>query len=102
MPELKQYRLFASHAWHRSEDYVRIFEFLDAARYFDYANYSVPVSRAFDGLNTNQLREQLKSQIRPVQCVIILAGMYVSYSEWINFEIEFANSLNKPIIGVKP
>lgn len=102
MPELKRYRLFASHAWHRSEDYERVFEFLDGAPNFIYSNYSVPVDSAFERMNTEQLKDQIRTQIKPVQCVIILAGLYVSYSSWINFEIEYANSLGKPIIGIKP
>lgn len=28
--------------------------------------------------------------------------MYVSYSEWIDYEIDTAIKLEKPIIGVKP
>lgn len=28
--------------------------------------------------------------------------MYVAYSNWIDFEIDVANDLEKPIIGVKP
>ena len=28
--------------------------------------------------------------------------MYVSYSEWIDYEIDTALELGKPIIGVKP
>ncbi|MBB6112524.1 MTH538 TIR-like domain [Mucilaginibacter lappiensis] len=102
MPELKRYRLFASHAWHRSEEYLRVFEFLDNANNFIYANYSVPVDRAFDNMTNSQLEEQIRNQIRPVQCVIILGGLYVSYSSWIQFEIDFAKSLSKPIIGIIP
>lgn len=35
-------------------------------------------------------------------CVIILSGMYVAYSEWIDYEIDTAIELGKPIIGVRP
>jgi len=28
--------------------------------------------------------------------------MYATYSEWINYEIEKANAMNKPIIGLIP
>ena len=33
---------------------------------------------------------------------LILSGMYVSYSRWINYEIDTATEMGKPIIGVKP
>jgi hypothetical protein len=48
------------------------------------------------------LEDELRGQIRPVHVVIILGGMYVAHSDWIQFEIDFAKSLRKPIIGVRP
>lgn len=38
----------------------------------------------------------------PTSCVIILAGVYATYSKWINIEIELAKNLNKKIIAVEP
>ncbi|MEQ6121012.1 TIR domain-containing protein [Reichenbachiella sp. MALMAid0571] len=102
MPELHRYRLFISHAWHRHEGYDRMIQFLNDAPNFIYSNYSVPIDKAFDKMSTSQLEDQIKQQIRPVECVIILGGVYVSYSSWIQFEIDFAKSLRKPIIGVQP
>lgn len=102
MPELHRYRLFISHAWHRHEGYDRMIQFLNAAPNFIYSNYSVPVDKAFDKMTNSQLEEQIKQQIRPVESVIILGGIYVSYSKWIQFEIDYAKSLMKPIIGVQP
>ncbi|WP_081612710.1 TIR domain-containing protein [Methylobacterium sp. 88A] len=102
MPYLHQYRLFISHKWKYSEGYDRIIQFLTAAPNFEYRNYSVPEHKAFVGLSTPRLAEQLKNQIRPVQCVIILGGMYVSYSDWIQYEINYAKELGKPILGIYP
>lgn len=102
MPELHRYPLFISHAWHRHEGYDRLLSFLDDAPNFIYSNYSVPSDRAFENMAAYQLEEQIKQQIRPVSTVIILGGLYVSYSKWIQFEIDFAKSLSKPIIGIQP
>ncbi len=102
MPYLHNYRLFISHAWSYSDNYNRIVEFLNASTHFEWTNYSVPETKAFE-TNTNfSLSEKIKMQIRPVQCVIILAGMYVAHSEWIQFEIDVAKALNKPILGILP
>lgn len=76
--------------------------FLTEAPNFIYTNYSVPQDKAFEGMNNEELAEQLRRQIRPVQCVIILGGMYVAHSAWIQFEIDFAKYLGKPILGVYP
>lgn len=102
MPTLYPYRLFISHAWRYSDGYARVKSFLDAAPNFNHVDYSVPESKAFAGMSRAQLEEQLKSQIRPVQCVLIVSGMYVAHSDWIQFEIDFANLVGKPIIGIVP
>lgn len=102
MPYLHNYRLFLSHAWRYSEGYERIVRFINEANNFTWSNYSVPEAKAFENLSKSQLEEKLREQIRPTQCVVILAGMYVAHSGWIQFEIDFAKSLNKPIIGVVP
>lgn len=99
MPPLNTYRIFISHAWQYHEEYDRIIDFLNDAPYFKYANYSVP---QHDPLKGGSLYEELRQQIRPVEVVIILGGMYVAYSDWIQFEIDFATNLCKPILGVRP
>ncbi|WP_126173973.1 TIR domain-containing protein [Altericroceibacterium xinjiangense] len=102
MPTLHTYRLFISHAWRYSEHYQRVVAFLDAANNFSYSNYSVPESNKFDQMSNAGLQEEIRDQIRPVQCVVVTSGMYVAHSEWIQFEIDFAKQLGKPIVGIKP
>lgn len=102
MPNLHTYRIFISHAWRYSEPYNRIIKLLDDAPNFKYANYSVPKPKGFDKMSVTELKDEIRDQIRYVDCVIILGGMYVSYSSWIQFEIDFAKEKYKPIIGVKP
>jgi len=74
-------------------------EYLKTAPYFSWRDYSVP---EHDPLPTDKLAQRLYNQIRPVNSVIIVAGMYVPRSDWILTEIKIAKKLNKPIIGVKP
>lgn len=101
MPTLHNYRLFISHAWSYSERYERAVKFLDDANNFLWSNYSVPKDDSFEGMNSAQLSEQMRRQIRPVQCVVIVSGMYVNHSDWIQFEMDFAKSLGKPILGIR-
>jgi hypothetical protein len=53
-------------------------------------------------MSVRALEEELRQQIRPAQCVVVLAGMYAAHSDWIQFEIDFAQSLGKPILGIIP
>ena len=101
MPYLHNYKLFISHAWNYSERYKRALEFLNSAPNFSWSNFSVPEDDAFPTMSNSQLSEAMRRQIRPVQCVVIVSGMYVNHSNWIQFEMDFAKSLGKPILGIK-
>ncbi|MDY4886770.1 MAG: TIR domain-containing protein [Eubacteriales bacterium] len=35
-------------------------------------------------------------------CVLILAGVYSTYSKWINIEINLAQEMGKRIIAIEP
>lgn len=102
MPALTNYRLFISHAWSYHDDYTRLIQLLDNSSNFSYSNYSVPKDEKYDRMTTSQLKEELKDQIRPVNCFVALAGVYMSHSDWIQFELDYADSIGKPIIGIKP
>ena len=102
MPKLRRYRIFISHAWKYNRGYYWLIEHLDKVPNFVYTNYSVTERAPVDAVNNEKLKEELRQQIRPVRVVIILGGMYVAHSDWIQFEIDFAKQLNKPILGIRP
>lgn len=102
MPELKLYRLFISHAWNYNDEYHRLVGMLNAANNFLWYNYSVPEHDPLSGGSNAKLATEIDKQIRPVNAVLILAGMYVNHSDWIQREIELALSYAKPVIGIKP
>jgi len=95
-------RLFISHSWSYSERYVSMVNLLTNRPYFDFTNYSVPETKAFGPMADAAMKEQLRNQIRPAQCVIIIGGMWTNHSYWIQFEMDFASSIGKPILGVRP
>ena len=52
-----------------------------------------------------QLRSAIRNQISPSSVVIILAGVYSTYSKWINIEIDVAQNgftSPKPILAIRP
>lgn len=102
MPSLKTRNLFISHAWAYSSHYYKVVEWFDDAANFNWKNYSVPSHDGCTSTTKTGLELCLDNQIRPAQCIIILAGMYAAHSEWINYEIDEAIRMSKTIIGVKP
>lgn len=100
MPNLRTYKVFISHAWSYNDEYYRLVKWLDEAPYFSWKNLSVPEHDPI--LNTKKLEYELHSQMRPADVFLILSGMYVSHSDWIQYEINFARRIGRPIIGIKP
>ena len=98
MPSLRTYQVFISHAWSYSDDYFRVVGFLNDAPYFDWLNLSVP---EHDPASAQQLEYDLREQMRGADVFLIIAGMYVPHSSWIDFEIAFARRIGRPIIGIR-
>lgn len=97
------HNLFISHSWTYSDAYEGLTALLDAKPYFTYRNYSVPKNDPIHNASNNyQLKEAIRKQMQPASCVLILAGVYATYSKWINIEIELAKSMGKKIIAVQP
>ena len=98
----KKYRLFISHSWAYGDAYEKVVQFLDQEN-LQYFDHSVPKD---DPIHTNgtdkQLLQAITNKILGTHCVIILAGVYASYSKWIQKEIELAQEFDKPIIAVEP
>lgn len=102
MPLLRNYHILISHSWDYSYHYETLKQWLNASPNFQWTDYSVPLSHPLDVSSRIELKLKLRYRISLCSCVIILSGMYVNYSDWIDYEIDTAVSYNKPIIGVIP
>ena len=97
------YNLFISHSWAYGDAYDKLIRMLDSDQYFKYKDYSVPKNNPIHNASYDyQLRAAIKNQMQHASCVLILAGVYATYSKWINIEIQLAKEMNKPIIAIEP
>ena len=103
---MKTFNLFISHSWAYSNTYDGLVALLNQRSYFSYHDYSIPKD---DPIHTNgtdlELYNAIKNHISPSSVVLILAGVYASYSKWIDKEISIAKNgfINqKPIIAIEP
>ena len=98
---IKRYRLFIIHSWKYSNFYNQIIEFLNNQN-LSYYDHSVPMNDPIHTDGTDeQLYEAIKNKISGTNCVLILAGVYSTYSTWINKEIEISKAFGKPIIAIE-
>ena len=103
---MKTYNLFISHSWTYSDTYERLVNLLKERSYFSYKDYSVPKDDPLHTSGTDkELYAEIKKKIRLSSVVLIMAGVYGSYSKWIGKEIKIAQTeftTVKPIIAIKP
>ena len=69
----------------------------------DFRDFSVPKNDPIhNASNDAQLREAIFNQIQKSHVIVMLTGMYATYSKWIKKEIEGAKYYSKPILAVNP
>jgi len=93
-------RLFVTHAWEASDEYLRIFEYLESSRNFFYKNLSEPDKAPAGGKEAD--REELRRQMAQAEAIIALPGLYRKNSELMLFELAFAKASDKPVILMRP
>ena len=100
MSQANPLRLFITHAWENSDDYLRVFEYLESARNFFYKNYSTPDRRPAG--DKEALREDLRRQIAPAEAVIALSSLHDTHQDLLMFELLFAQASHKAVVLMKP
>ncbi|HUA89602.1 MAG TPA: hypothetical protein VL994_09220 [Steroidobacteraceae bacterium] len=100
MSQANPIRLFITHVWEMSDDYLRVFEYLESAKNFFYKNYSTP-DKAVTG-DKEALREDLRRQIAPVEAVIALSSLYEAHRDLLTFQVLYAQASKKPVILMRP
>ncbi len=97
------YNIFISHSWSYSDYYDKLKSLLDSESSLYYRDYSVPKNDPIHNANNDrELRAAIKNQMQHASCVLILAGVYSTYSKWINIEIDLAQEMGKRIIAIEP
>jgi hypothetical protein len=94
-------RVFVTHSFEESDDYVRAFEYLESARNFYYRNCAVTDVRPASG-GQEALREELRRQIGLAEVVIALAGLYPAHQDLLIFELNYAKAGDKPVVLLPP
>lgn len=96
--------LFISHSWAYEDAYDKFCTLLNVAPRFEYRNYSVPKNDPIhNASNQQELFEAIKQKIVFCEVVVIMAGVYASYSKWIEKEIHITKAVySKPLLAVKP
>lgn len=100
MSQANPIRIFVTHLWENSDDYLRVFEYLESARNFFYRNTSTPDHRPVG--DKEALKEDLRKQIAPAECVVALTSLYEKDRDMAVFQLLYAQASNKPVVLLRP
>jgi hypothetical protein len=92
-------RLFVTHCWQESDDYLRVFEYLEAPGTFYYRNTAQPQAKR--PIDRESEREDLRRQIAPCEVVIVVPGVYRTAPELVAFQLNFAKSAERPVVAME-
>jgi hypothetical protein len=101
MSEKNPIRVFVTHTFAEDPDYRRVFEYLESSPNFFYVNCSniesIPVAGGKEAL-----KEELRTQIKLAEVVVVPSMMYVSQSDWLTYQMDVAQANGLPIVALEP
>lgn len=101
MSESNPIRVFVTHNFQESDDYLRVFEFLESVERFFYINTAKPENVPGSG-GVEAIKEELISQIQESEAIIVLASLYMEQGDTVRFQLDAAEANGKPMIAIRP
>ena len=101
MSEDNPIRVYVTHNFQEGEDYLRVFEFIEAMERFFYLNVSKPENLPESG-GLDAIKEELINQIKECEAVIVPAVFYMENDDLARFQLDVAEANNKPVIAIRP
>jgi hypothetical protein len=94
-------RVFVTHAFEETDDYLRVFEFLESVDRFFYLNVSKPENLPSGG-ESNAIKDELIQQIKASETMIILSGVFDQKTDLVRYMMDVAEANNIPMVAIRP
>jgi len=101
MSEDNPIRVFVTHAFTESDDYLRVFEFLESVDRFYYLNVSKPENRPDEG-GPAAVQDELIRQIKDSEAVIIVSDVFDQETDLVRYMMDVAEASDIGMIAIKP
>ena len=99
---VKTYKIFISHSWDYVDDLMNLRRLLNNRPYFNAIYEEVPPHESINSTNASYIKYKIRQRLEESDVVIGMAGVYGSYSEWMQWEMDKAKELGLNVIGVIP
>jgi len=94
-------RVFVTHAFEETDDYLRVFEFLESVDRFYYVNVSKPENLPTEG-GQEALKDELIQQIKAAEVMIVTSDAYHKQPDLVLYMMDVAEANNIRIIAIRP
>jgi len=94
-------RVFTTHGFDESDDYLRVFEFLESVDRFFYINVSQPENIPTTG-GMEAIKDELIKQIKASEAVIVLPSLFAEKKDLVNYMMDVAEANNIGMVAIRP
>jgi len=101
MSEKNPFRVFVTHAFSESDDYLRIFEFLESVERFFYLNVSKP-ENVPDPVTPAAMKDELIAQIKAAEIVIVVTDVWEQSEKLVEYMLDVAEANGLKSFALQP
>ena len=101
MSEKNPIRVFVTHAFSETDDYLRIFEFLESVDRFYYVNVSKPENIPDTG-GPEAIKDELIAQIKAAEVVVIVADVLTEKPDLVHYMMDVADANDINMVSIQP
>ena len=101
MSESNPIRVFATHNFSETDDYLRVFEFLESVDRFYYLNVSKPENLPTTG-GAQELKDEVIRQVKASEAMLVLPSAWEQNKDMVNFMMDVAEANSIGMIVIKP
>ncbi len=101
MSEDNPIRVYVTHVFEESDDYLRVFEFLESVDRFYYVNVSKPENIPTEG-GLEAIKTELIQQIRAAEVLVVVADVYEKKQDLVAYMMDVAEANNIKMIAIRP
>ncbi len=102
-----QIGIFISHSWKYDDHYKTLSDWIFGGKWnvnhvpLQFYDYSIPKDNPIHSApNSRALQDAIYAEIQKSHIIVIPMGLYSTYSQWIQKEIDGARAYRRPILAV--
>jgi hypothetical protein len=99
---VKNYTVFVSHSWDYDKQLKNMKSLIEKKDTITIEYSEVTVDKPINSEDTAYIRSVLKNKIINSDVFLVMAGMYTSYSDWMQWEIDTAKKMEFLSLQLNP